>query len=338
MTALKKFKLAIILLVSVIIFGTGGYMIIEGGSFLESLYMTVITISTVGFKEVFPLTPTSMTFTIVLIFFSLSILAFGVNIISSFIIEGQFRDINRRRIMNKKLQNLSDHYIVCGSGQSTQQVIKQLQSSNVSFVVINHRTEPEEEREKIRKREDILHFEGDATDDDSLKKAKIKKAKGLIAALSTDTDNLFLILSARSLNSNLSIVARAIEENSLKKMRKAGADHVISPDIIGGSRMASMILRPAIIDFLDIICKSSEEISLKMEQVTIPAKSSLKNKTLREVQIPQKTGLIVVAVKPPDTEKFTYNPGPEYNLNENDVLVVLGNDEQINKLKKYIKK
>jgi len=336
MRALNKFILAVVLIVTVIFIGTIGYMILENGDFVDSLYMTIITISTVGFKEVFPLTDAGKIFTVFLIFSSLSILAFGINIISSFIIEGEFRDISRRRRMEKRLKKLKDHYIVCGSGQTAQQVIKQFLVSKVKFVVISHRNDPEEEREKIMTREDIIYIDGDATNDEILKEAKVEEAKGLIAALSTDTENLFVILSARSLNSNLQIVARAIEGSSLQKMRKAGASHVISPDIIGGIRMASVVLRPTIVDFLDIMCTSEGDISLKMEQVSVPANSNVNGKTLRELKIPKKTGLIVVAIKEPDSEKFKYNPTSDYVLKSGDVLLVLGKNKQIQKLKEYV--
>jgi len=337
MTAFKKFKLAILLIVSVIIFGTIGYMVIEKGTLVESLYMTVITISTVGFKEVFSLSVAGRIFTIFLIFSSISILAFGINIINSFIIEGEFRDVSRRKKMEKKLKRLRDHYVLCGCGQTAQQIIKQFQDANVKFVVILHVNEVEDEKEKIRSHEDIIYIEGNATDDETLERVNIQQASGLIAALSADTDNLFLILSAKSLNPNLRIVARAVEESSLQKMKKAGASHVISPDIIGGTRMASVVLRPAIVDFLDTICKSSEDVSLKMEQVIIPQNSRLNGKTLKELQIPKETGLIVVSVRKKDSKSFTYNPGSDYVLGDQDVLVVLGQDEQIQKLLKYIR-
>ncbi len=337
MTALKKFKIAIFLIISIIIIGTLSYMLIEEKNLLDSLYMTIITISTVGFKEVFELSAAGKIFTIFLIISSLSILAFGLNIINSFILEGEFKDLSRRRRMQKKIKRIKDHYIVCGTGQTAQQVIKEFSDAKVNFVVITHTNEPEKELPKIIFNKNITYLEGDATNDEVLKEAKIKQAKGLIAALSTDTDNLFVILSARSLNPNLQIVARTVEESALKKMRKAGASHVISPDIIGGTRMASMILRPSIIDFLDIMCKNDSDLSLKMEQVKIPEKSHINGKTLNEAQIPKKTGLIIVAVKKVESEKFTYNPGPTHMLNSGDTLIVLGKDIQIKSLEDYIK-
>ncbi len=338
MEPLKKFKLALILILTIILTGTIGYTLIERWSILDALYMTIITISTVGFTEVRTLTFFGRIFTIFLIITSLSTVAFGISAISSFIIEGEFTHLRRRKKMEKNLTKISDHYIVCGFGQTAKQVIKEFKNAKVPFVIISNQ---QQEAEKVIKDGgDLVILEADPTDDATLKEARIEKAKGLIAALPTDKDNLFVILSARSLNLNLRIVARAIDEDCFSKMLKAGADYVISPDLIGGKRMASIVLRPEVVNFLDIMTKGAGVENLSQN-------SRLSGLNLKEARIPQETGLIVVAIKHKEVNRvtqldskplarFTYNPGPQTLLKVGDIIIVLGEDKQINQLKDYI--
>ncbi|MBU0533784.1 MAG: potassium channel protein [Candidatus Omnitrophica bacterium] len=332
MTSEYKFKLAVLLLIIVIAGGIFGYMAIEDWTFLDALYMTIITVATVGFEEVHNLSTTGRIFTIGLIISSISILAYGITAISSFIIEGQFREIGRRRKMEAKIKKLKNHFIVCGEGKVCLQVVEELQRAKVSFVVIANNIQAFEEDQGL------TLIQGDATDDEILKKAKIEDAKGLIACLNSDTDNLFITLSARALNPKLNIVAEAREEISQSKMLKAGANNVISPDIIGGRRMASVLLRPTVVSFLDVMTRGDNDVTLRLEEVKLCPNSTLVGKTLNDTEIRKKTGTLVVAIKDNETGIIKYNPPSHSILKAEDILLVLGEEETINKLSQLCKK
>ncbi|MBN2120893.1 MAG: potassium channel protein [Candidatus Omnitrophica bacterium] len=328
MTIVKKVTLAILLVFLLIAVGTVGYVYIEGWSVLEGLYMTIITISTVGFHEVKQLSSQGKIFTIFLIIGSVGIFAYAVTVIINFIIEGQFSFITRRIKMQKRIELLKDHFIICGSGKVAQEVIKEFKKARVEFMVI-----AEAGSKEIRAAfEDILLLEADPTSDEALQKAKIDQAKGLISCLDTDKENLFVVLSSRNLNPNLKIISLAKEETCMGKLLKAGSNNVILPEVIGGRRMASMILRPQVLSFLDVMTTTTEDgLSLKLEELLVPKKSSLANASLANARIPQKTGLLVVAVK--KKSGFLYNPSSSTTIEAEDTLIVLGKDEQIQRLK-----
>lgn len=332
MEPLKKFKIALTLITLLLLIGVLGYMMIEKFSLIESLYMTVITISTVGFHEVKELSTSGRIFTIFLIFCSISILAFGINIINSFIIEGRFGYIARRRRMEDAIKSLREHYIVCGNSKVSQQAVAEFLNAGVNFVLV---ASNKSNLEKLIEGGRVLFLERDPRDDENLKIAGIERAKGLLACMEEDVDNLFIVISSRSLNPRLKIVALVREETSQSKMLKAGADNVISPEIIGGRRMAYMLLKPEVLSFLDVMTRTTEDISLRLEEIKIPENSPLKGLSLAQAKIPQKTGLLIVAIKRPQGE-FVYNPHSQTLLKEGEVLIVLGNDEQIKKLKEYI--
>ena len=324
----KKILYIIWFLVLVIMVGTFGFMIIEGFSLLDALYMSVITISTVGFREVRDLSPAGQVFTIFLILAGLGTAAYALTSITSFVVEGEFKYLVRRRRMERKISELENHYIVCGAGKTGQHIVARMQRKGVLFVVI------ENDKDKVEelKERDILVIDGDASQEDVLRKAQINKAKGLISSLSTDAENVFTVLTARQLNTDLYIVARAIEENASVKLRKAGADNTVSPNEIGGNRMASLILRPAVVSFLDIITRVGD-ITWDMEEVMVHKDSKLIGKALADANIPEKTGLVVMAIKQKDSDYLTLNPGPDYVLREGDKMVVLGQIKKINTLR-----
>jgi len=230
--------------------------------------------------------------------------------------------------MERKITELDNHYIVCGAGQTGKHVIARLVRSSVPFVVIEKNEDIIEELQG----KNILVIHGDATHEDILKKAQIDRAKGLVSTLSTDAENVFAVLTARELASELYIVARAIEEKADLKLRKAGADNTVSPNEIGGHRMASLILRPAVVSFLDIITRAGD-VTLDLEEVKICGESKLVGKTLAQADVPDKTGLIIMAINKKDSDKLLLNPGPDYLLREGDSMVVLGQIEQINRLR-----
>ena len=330
MEAYLKVYTVIVLLALLICGGTIGYMTIEDLSFLESLYMTVITISTVGFQEVNVLSTEGRLFTIALIVCGLFIAAFAVTVVSTFVIEGELRFLVRRRLMENSVAKLKNHYIICGAGQTGQHVVNQFKKRGVSFVVL------ELDQTKV---EHIINqggpaIVGDATMEEDLLKVGIERAKGLLCCLSNDADNVFTVLTARGIKPELLIVSRAIDDKADLKLLKAGADKVVSPNEIGGSRMASLILRPAVVSFLDVITRAGEMV-IDLEQVTVNNSSSLNGKSLSEARIPEQTGLIVLAIKRSDGDTVI-NPGPGFILTEQDALIVLGKEEQVEKLQALV--
>jgi len=335
MTAEQKVKLAIMLLLIIITAGATGYMLIEKWTLLDSLYMTVITISTVGFKEVANLSPLGRAFTMFLIISSICVVAYGVTVISSFILEGHFRELGRMRKMEAKIRKIKDHYIVCGEGKVAEQVVEELIRANVPFIIVCKNPanfQKELQLSRPQRKDTLLYIEGDPTKDEVLKEAKVEHAKGLITCLPSDTNNLFVTLSARALNPKLKIVVQAHEEISESKMLKAGADNVISPEIIGGRRMASIILRPTVVSFLDIMTRTEKDVTLRLEEVKIPQNSPLVGKSISEAEIRRQTGTLVVAIKDEETGKIHYTPPPSSIIKKNDILLVLGEEKGINKL------
>jgi voltage-gated potassium channel len=324
--AYQKVYTVIILLALLLCGGTIGYMLIEGLSLMDSFYMTVITISTVGFQEVQELSTQGKLFTVLLIISGLFIAAFAVTIVSSFVIEGEFRFLVRRRLMENSVANLNNHYIICGAGQTGQHVVNQFKKRGVPHVVI------EADRAKVEHIIDIggLAVVGDATTEEDLIKVGIERAKGLVCCLSSDADNVFTVLTARGLKPDLLIVSRAIDDKADLKLLKAGADKVVSPNEIGGSRMASLVLRPAVVSFLDVITRAGEVV-IDLEEVIVKAGSKLSGQTLADARIPEQTGLIIMAVKRNKGETII-NPGPATMLNNLDALIVLGKAEQVEKL------
>lgn len=326
MEAYQKVYTVIILLALLLCGGTIGYMLIEELSLMDSFYMTVITISTVGFQEVHELSTAGRLFTVALIISGLFIAAFAVTIVSSFVIEGEFRFLVRRRLMENTVANLNNHYIICGAGQTGHHVVSQFKKRGVPHVVI------EADRSKVEHIIDIggLAIVGDATTEEDLIKVGIERAKGLVCCLSSDADNVFTVLTARELKPDLLIVSRAIDDKADLKLLKAGADKVVSPNEIGGSRMASLVLRPAVVSFLDVITRAGEVV-IDLEEVIVKTGSKLSGQTLADARIPEQTGLIVMAVKRKKGETII-NPGPATILFDLDALIVLGKAEQVEKL------
>ncbi|MBW2451372.1 MAG: NAD-binding protein, partial [Deltaproteobacteria bacterium] len=248
MDPIKHLRFSLITLISVIAMGTFGYALIEDWDLFDSLYMTVITLATVGFKEVHELSPEGMLFTIILIISGTGIIAYALSSLIQIMVEGQIYNILGRRKLETRLNQLHDHYIVCGYGRIGHMICKELQARPVPFVIV----EKDPLLTDRLNRDGYLYVVGDATDDDTLLTAGIHRAKGLITAVTSDTDNVYITLTARGLNPSLFILARAGEEGSEKKLLRAGASKVISPYTIGANRMAQAILRPSVVDFIEI--------------------------------------------------------------------------------------
>lgn len=324
----NKLNFVVMLLVSLILSGTIGYKILLDLSFIDALYMTVITISTVGYGEIGIMDTEAKLFSIFLIFVSLGTVGYLFSTILSSLLEGDLKKAWRRRKMESEITSMKNHYIICGAGETGYNAIKQFKRSKVPFVVIDREAEKIDELVEAN----IAAIHGDASQEYVLEKANIKYAKGLISSLSSDAENVYTVLTARQMNKELYIVSRAINKHADEKLKKAGANNTISPNEIGGTRMASLMLRPTVISFLDIVTRAGDVI-LDLEEVVIFKNSSLIDKSLKEVKIPEKTGLIVLAIKKHKSEKLSFNPSSDEILKKGDTMVVLGTEEQVNELK-----
>lgn len=326
-TTAKQFKFGLLILTTIVAVGIIGYQIIEPSfNFLDSVYMTIITISTTGFKEVHKLSRTGRIFTILLIISGILTIAYTGGKGAQLIVEN---NLFRRRRMNKKINLLKDHYIVCGYGRMGKVICEGLQSHGIPFVVI------ENDPAIIEKLEDsnILHVEGDATTDESLLLAGVERAKGLVAVIKSDADNVFTVLSAKELNPGIFVVARAIEEGTENKLKKAGADRVVKPYELGGNRMLYLLLKPGVIEFIDGIARS-ENLKISLEEITIENDSSLIGKQLKESPIREELNIIVVSLHRKEGG-FIYNPRGDTVLREGDKLIAIGDKTNLVKLEKY---
>lgn len=318
----KKLILSIALIVTIILCGTLGYSFLEGWDFFDSFYMTIITLTTVGFGEVHPLSRIGRLFTVVLIIGGVGTVFYVLSTGAKFMLEGELQEIFGRKRLEKKIKELRDHFIVCGYGRMGRIICRELREKKVPFVII------EKIPEKVLNGQDLLLVDGDATKDEILKGVGIAKAKGLISVLSTDAENLYVVLSARGLNPNLMIVARAGDEGSEQKLIRAGADRVVSPYYIGGLHIAHTVLKPAVVDFIEFATKSGN-IDLQMEEISIRDNSGLVGMTLDECGIGRDLGIIVVAIKQGSGE-MRFNPTYKTAVQAGDTLIALG---EISKLK-----
>ncbi len=326
----NQIQFVVLLLISLIITGTLGYtLLIDDLTLIDALYMTVITISTVGYQEVGYMDAEAKLFSIFLIFISLGTVGYLFTSIVSSFLEGDLKSAWRRRKMESQINNLKDHYIICGAGETGANAIKQFVASKAPFIVIDK----DESRINELISDQIFSIHGDCTQECVLERAGIKQAKGLISSLSNDADNVYTVLTARQMNKDLYIVSRAINKGTDGKLKKAGANNTISPNEIGGTRMASLMLRPNVISFLDIITHAGDVV-LDLEDVVVYKHSSLINKTLKEAKIPQKTGLIILAIRKDGVETLSLNPSSNEVLKEHDTMIVLGTEDQVNDLKK----
>lgn len=322
----KKFKIVLLILVLVISFGTLGYTIIEKWSFLDSLYMTLVTLSTVGFGEVYPLSPTGKIFTMILVIFGVAGAGYTISVIGQMIVEGEIRKLLGRRKMEKSLKDLKDHYIVCGYGRVGRRICKEFCIRKVPFVVIEKDPQSLEQIE----RDGFLFVQGDATEDSVLINAGIEKAKGLVSAVANEADNVFIVLSARQLNSHLFITARADSDPAEKKLLRAGANRVVSPYKIGGLRMALTTLRPNLVDFMKVVT-FDKETGLVIEEVEIKPNSPLTQTSLKDSPIRKEFGIMVAGIKKTGKDVFL-NPSPETKIEAGDILIVIGEKEELDKL------
>ncbi len=320
--------LALTIMFIILLIGIIGYISIEGDNFLDSLYMTIITISTVGFGEIHELSSAGKIFTIFLVVAGFGTYAYVVSIITTYFVEGQMKFIIRGYRVKSIQKKMKDHVIVCGYGRNGQQAVKELIANNNEFVIIDKAVEG-----SFKKLDQPVHFiEGDATDDEMLFKAAIQKASALITTLPVDADNLFVVLSARSLNHKIKIVSRASCISSEKKLRIAGADNVVMPEQVGGAHMANLIARGDAVEFLDHLSIHGEAPVNFEEIVCDHLIDSIKDKTIFEIGVKTKTGVNIIGLKTPEGE-FIFNPSSNIKLVPKSKLFVLGTQEQIRKMK-----
>lgn len=318
------------LLAIVAVAGILGYTLIEKWTLLDSVYMVVITIFTVGFQEVHPLSSVGRIFTIFIIVGGVGSAIYAAGQVMEIIVEGEMAGYRRWKSMDKKIKEMKDHYIICGFGRVGHQVADVFESSRVPFVVIDQKKESLDELEA----RGVPVLTGDATDDAILMEAGIDYAKGLIACSDSDVANVYITLSARQLNTSLNIVARAGLKETEKKLTMAGANRVISPYFISGRRMAAMATRPVAIDFLDLVTHGGL-VDFTLFQITIPAGSPLHGKSIAEADIRNTSGVLVLAVRKPDGS-FDLRPKGTSKIEADDVLVVLGTQEQFSLLQKMV--
>lgn len=332
----KKIVASLLIFIFVFFIGVLGFKIFGGKewSWIDSLYMTVITLSTVGYEEVNDISanPSARIFASIFIIASLGTIAFAISSITAFVVEGELKNILWRRKMDKKISKLNGHYIVCGSDSTAQTIINELILTRKQFLVV----EPSEENiDRLSSLGKFLFIQGDSTEDKTLLSAGIKSARGILLSLPTDEENLFVSLTARDLNPNIRIVTKAIDIKSHKKMEKAGADAVISPSFIGGMRMVSEMIRPAVVSFLDIMLRDRKEV-LRFEEVVIKKGTQLVGKNVREFKTLNKTEALLVAIKDGHTGEHRFNPSDETKIRENDILMIIGSPVILESLEKKL--
>lgn len=332
MDPVRHLKISIFVLLMLVSVGTSGFMAIERWSFLDALYMTVITLGTVGFKEIHDLSDTGKIFTMLMIVVGVSVIGYIVGSLAQIMFEGQIQRIVGRKRVEKMIDALKDHYIICGFGRIGSLICKEFKANNLQFVIVEKSSDTVEKLDE----EGYLHMRGDATLDETLLKAGIKRAKGLISVVTSDTENVYITLTARGLNPDLYILARSGEEGSDIKLKRAGANKVVSPYSIGGSRMAQSILRPNVVDFIEI-ATGSEHMDLQMEEISIPDHSAFVGETLVSSGFRKEIGVIIVGIKK-SHGKMVFNPHSQSKIEGGDTLIVLGEPQSIAKLEDLVER
>jgi voltage-gated potassium channel len=319
-----------ILLSGIVILAIVGYTLLEGWSALESIYMAIITIFTVGFQEIRPLSPSGKVLTIIIIIGGVGTAFYAAVKAVEIIVEGEMTGYRRRRRMDKIISEIKNHYIICGYGRVGHNVAQVFDSSGIPYVVVDSKKETLDELE-IKNVPSII---GDATSDDILLEAGIKTARGLIACSDSDVANVYVTLSARALKPDLNIVARAGIKDTEKKLAMAGANHVISPYFISGVRMAALVTRPVASNFLDLVTHAGQ-IDFSLYEIAIPGNSPLVNKNLADAAIRHISGALVLAIQKSDGS-FDLHPTAASKIEKDDILVVIGAQEQFEKLEKMV--
>ena len=316
------------LVFAIILLGVAGYMILSDYSFVDALYMTVITITTVGFGEVQPFTPQEKIFTVFLILTSITVFGYAVSTFSEYLVSGKLFEQFKHRKVEKKIQSLKGHTIVCGFGRNGKQAILKLKNYHQKFVVVEKDKEIAAELDT----NNLLNIQDDATLDETLLRAGIKNAATLITALPSDADNLFVVLTANQLNNTCKIISRASNQSSYSKLKIAGASNVIMPDKLGGDHMASLVVTPDVIEFVDQLTIEGETTANLEEIAVDDLPKKYINKTILDLDLRRETGCTVIGIRTPDRD-YIINPEAETALINGSSLIVLGRPEQIVKLR-----
>ncbi|MBN1182745.1 MAG: potassium channel protein [Bacteroidales bacterium] len=325
----KPVYLSVIFLILAILIGITGYMVIEGFNFTDAFFMTIITMATVGFREVHPLSPVGMWFTAFLIIFSFGIFAYAVTTLTRYVIDGIFRNYYKDNKVKSKIKKLSGHVILCGFGRNGRQAVTELLEHDVDIVIVDRN---EEVMEELRLDKRLLYINGDATQDEILHAAQIETAKSIITTLPDDAENLFIVLSARQINPKIKIISRASGENADIKLKRAGANNVIMPDRIGGQRMAKLVTQPDVVEFIEFLMLQR---SFNVSIAEISCKNinrEFSDKSIGELDIRNISGANIIGLKTAE-KNYILNPSSDIKLSPDDQIFVLGTPEQIEKLK-----
>jgi len=326
MTDSKKLRYALSMLIGIIAFGTVGYYLIENMTLFEAFYMTIITLSTVGFSEVIPLSQAGRAITVFIIVLGISVGAYTIGMLVRALVEGELVKIFGRRKVQKQVSGLKNHFIICGFGRIGRIICSELDADNIDFVVIEQDPSVIEHIEARK----YLYLEMDATTEEALMQAGVMKAKGIVTAVNSDANNVFITMTAKSLRPDVFVLARASEEKNEPKLLRAGANRVVSPYLIGGRRIAQMLKRPTVVDFVDIAMMGSH-LGLMMEEAKIGEKSSLIGKNLIDSHLRKDYGVIIVAIKKQSGD-MVFNPTPAEKLDAGDVIVVIGKKEDMKRM------
>lgn len=324
-STLIHLRFALALVVLVVGAGTAGYMVVEGWDLLDSFYMTVLTISTVGYDEVHPLSVTGKFLSIVIILLGVGSVGFAVGTAGRFMIEDRIRAVLGRRSM-KSIQKLRNHYIICGFGRMGRIICEELAGEGIPLVVLENDDEVLEEIERFS----YPFLKADATRDEDLLASGIDKAAGLVSVVTDDAQNVFIVLTARGLNPKLNIVARSAAEETIKKLVRAGANKVISPYFLGGHRIAQAIMRPTVLNFLENIILN-KEMDLVLDEKYIAPRSNLVGTTLATSGLRKDYNIIILAIKSA-TGSMSFNPPYNTEIKAGDTLVILGGGADLAKL------
>ncbi|WP_136809866.1 potassium channel family protein [Desulfosediminicola flagellatus] len=325
-----KLTISLLLLLLTIAFGTTGYVVFEHMPPFEAFYMTLITISTVGFSEVRPLSDIGRGITIVIIILGISLLTYTLGQVARIFIEGELRRVLGRRKLEKHISMLENHYIICGYGRIGAIIVKELQAAKIPLVVI----EQDPASIAMLEADGILYLNMDATSDDALTAARLDRAKGLVTAVSSDADNVFIALSAKGIRPDIFILARASDVKNESKLIRAGASRVVCPYQMGGKRMAEILHKPTVVDFLDQTMVH-DELGLQMEEAIIPTGSPITGKTVVSSKLRQDFGVIIIAIKRKSGE-MVFNPGPAEVFDAGDTIVVIGKNAELKRMSAII--
>ena len=332
--SIRRLLWAVSLLLISLMMGVGGFYYFEGYDLLDAFYMTVITISTVGFAEVEPLSPVGRFFTSLYIVFNMCVLAYVVSVITTYLFEGELKRVLNQFKIGRGVKRLKDHVIVCGFGRTGVKACEELAKSNREFVVID--SDPD----STNLSPDSAHYHfilGDATQDDTLRDAGIERAHAIITTLPKDADNVFISLTAREMNPNMKIIARASDVNSEKKLYRAGASQVVMPDAIGGLHMAQLVTKPDVIEFLKLL-NGVGNVKFKVEEINFDEfKNEFQNKTIKELDVRRKTGATVIGMKD-DIQGFLFNPHADMVIGPDDTLIIVGYEKEVEAFRKWYAK